>query len=414
MKKVNAFIPIIVLVMGMSPLCSCQSEKNVPVVGTLTAYYAKEDFSADELEYKKGQLICDSNDPMNRIVEENTDNYKYEGNDGGEGYSWLLPKSKVEKKTYTMNQLTASAIGDKAYFVADDGCVARIFWSNSNGHGYFNWNGEEEKYRDEERYKECYVLSVEFISPYNNEKGFFEEQLEEKQGCIELYCKNRFAGEGSDSTDCRYREGLIGFIEEIWLPREGWGYDKTSYDENGKLLVDQWEADGISDYISIAYIAELDALYVDGRLYYRNSDYVMRNTLQKNEEIDAIPENNSQEQSQSQDIQHFSGVFFYNYFRGDTNAKMYFKLILKSDGTFTLEPSNEETKNWIDIDKVMSGSDYPEGGDWKVKETPVGKGAFLDFDGDWGEGTITNDRKVLEISNMNGYKLKTELQYETP
>ena len=410
----NAFTPIMVLVMIMSFVCSCQSEKNVPVVGLLTAYYALEDFNAEDSEYKKGQLICDSNNPLNRIVDKDADNYKYEGDDGGELYSWLLPKSKVEKKTYTMNQLTASDIGDKAYFVAENGCVARIFWSNIDGHRYYNWNGEEEKYRDEERYKECFVLSVEYVSPYNNEKTLFEEQLEEKQGSIVLYSKNRFAGDGIDSTNCRFRKGLIGFVEESWYNKEGWGYDKTAYDGDGNLLVDQWEVDGIPDYISIAYIAELDALYVDGRLYYRNSEYVMRNTLQKNEEIDAISENNSQEQSQSQDIQHFSGVFFYNYFRGDTNAKMYFKLILKSDGTFTLEPSNEETKNWIDIDKVMSGSDYPEGGDWEVKDTPVGKGAFLDFDGDWGEGTITNDRKVLEISNMNGYKLKTELQYEAP
>ena len=232
--------------------------------------WALEDFEGSE--YKKGQLICDSNDPINRIVDQDTDNYKYEGDDTGEEYSWLLPKSKVEKKTYTMNQLTASDIGDKAIFVAENGCKARIFWSDINGHRYFNWNGEEERYRDEERYSECFVLSVEYISPYNNEKYLFEEQLGEKRGSIELYCKNRFAGDSTDPTNCRYREGLIGLIEETWANKDGWDYKKTAYSEDGKLLVDQWEISDIPDYISIAYIADLDALYVNGQLYYRSND----------------------------------------------------------------------------------------------------------------------------------------------
>lgn len=272
MKKGNAFMPMMALVMIMSVVCSCKSERNAPVVGTLTAYYALEDFNADEREYKKGELICDSNDPMNRIVDEDTDNYKYEGDDGGELYSWLLPKSKVEKKTYTMNQLTATDIEDEVYFVAENGCVARIFWSNSNGHRFFNWNGKEEKYRDKERYNECYVLSVECINRYTDEKYFFEEQLEEKRGSIELYRRNPYADINTDSDDCRYREGMIGIIEESWNNKDGWDYKQTAYSKDGKLLVDQWEIDGIPDYISIAYIADLNALYVDGQLYYRSND----------------------------------------------------------------------------------------------------------------------------------------------
>lgn len=114
------------------------------------------------------------------------------------------------------------------------------------------------------------------------------------------------------------------------------------------------------------------------------------------------------------DVKHFVGDYFYSYFIGDTNAKMYFKLSLKPDGKFTLEPSNDQTKEWININKMMSGHDYPEEGYWKVKDTSVGKGAFLDFDGDWGEGSITYDRKVLGINNMNGHNLKAELKYETP
>ena len=122
---------------------------------------------------------------------------------------------------------------------------------------------------------------------------------------------------------------------------------------------------------------------------------------------DAAPE-------EDPDVKHFVGDYFYSYFLGDTNAKMYFKLSLNPDGKFTLEPTNDQTKEWMNINKVMSGYDYSEGGYWEVKDTSAGKGAFLDFDGDWGKGSITYDRKVLGINNMNGYNLKAELKYEAP
>lgn len=265
-------MPLMALLLVVFSLCSCQSEKNIPVVGTLTAYYALENFKAGDEEYKKGQLICDSNDPMNIIVSEDEDNYKYKGDNTGEEYSWMLPKSKVEKKTYTMNQLTAFDIGDKAYFVAENGCMARIFWSNINGHRYYNWSGDEEDYDNEKRYNECFVLSVEYVSSFDNKKYLFEEQLAEKRGCIDLYRKNPYAGDNIDPSNCRYRHGLIGFVEEAWYNKEGWDYTKSAYDKDGKLLVDQLREDGVPTYISIAYIAEEDALYINGTLYRRFSE----------------------------------------------------------------------------------------------------------------------------------------------
>lgn len=234
------------------------NDNQAPEVGTLTAYYAKEDFRVNEHEYKKGVLICDSNDPLNHVSDEDENNYRYSGDDGGEDYSWLLPKSKVEKKVYTMNLLAPSDIDRKAYFEADNGCVARIFWSNSNGHRFYNWNGKEEKYNEEERYKECFVLSAELLSPWDDSKYLFEEQLNEKSGYIELYCENKY----------RQPNHLIGFVEESWYNKEGYDSKKSAYDKDGKLLVDQWEIDGIPDYISIAYIADEDALYINGILYY--------------------------------------------------------------------------------------------------------------------------------------------------
>ena len=280
MKKLVLRMSVVTMVLMMSIVCSCGSfcKKSAPEVGTLTAYYAKEDFKVGEYEeYKKGQLICDSNDPMNRIVDQDDNNYKYEGNDTGEYYSWLLPKSKVEKKTYTMNQLSPENVGDKACFVAGNGCVAKIFWSNINGHQYCSWDGKKVDYRSMCIYSECYVLSVEKVSFYDGNKYLFEEQLNEKKGYFAFYSGNSgYAGEIVDPSDINYREGQIGYLEEGWYNKEGWDSHKTAYNDDGKLLVDQWEADGIPDNISIAYIADEDALYIDGVLYYRSNNVALK------------------------------------------------------------------------------------------------------------------------------------------
>lgn len=276
MKRHTYAISILASIVFVSLACSCNIIKKENAdeqsirdslahfnsrkeVGTLTAYYAKEDFSADEREYKKGELICDSNDPFNHVSDEDENNYRYSGDNTGVEYSWLLPKSKVEKKVYTMNQLALSDIEGKAYFVAENGFVARIFWSNSNGHGFYNWNGEE-KFREKERFRECFVLSAELVWPWDNSKHLFEEQLDEKLGNIKLYSENIY----------RQYDHLIGFVEESWDNKEGWDYNKSAYDTDGNLLVDQWKVDGIPDYISIAYIEEEDALYINGILYYRH------------------------------------------------------------------------------------------------------------------------------------------------
>ena len=84
MKNVTSFMPIAATIVLMSIFCSCGKKKVAPEVGTLTAYYAKENFSANEREYKKGELICDSNDPLNHVSDEDENNYRYTGDDGGD------------------------------------------------------------------------------------------------------------------------------------------------------------------------------------------------------------------------------------------------------------------------------------------------------------------------------------------
>ena len=236
-------------------------------VGTLSAYYAKEDIE----HFKKGQLICDSNDPINRIVDYNTTHYKYEGDDTGVYYSYFLPKSKVDKKTYTMYQLPVALIGKRAVFVSNEGDSAKIFQSNINKHKYWEYdiiNGEYKKrisYEETDKHSACYVLSV--IFPNGN---LFEQPLEEQLSNVRLYRKNPY-GDGVAPSDCRYREGEIGIIEGNWIidNYDEWPEGKSAYDADGRLIVDQCRNDGISSPISIAYIADIDALYVDGCLYYR-------------------------------------------------------------------------------------------------------------------------------------------------
>lgn len=105
----------------------------------------------------------------------------------------------------------------------------------------------------------------------------------------------------------------------------------------------------------------------------------------------------------------FVGRYIYKYYYHGTNIELYFVITLKSDGTFTHEPSNDQTRSIVEMETLVDGKDYPSGGKWKVKETPAGKAAFLDFGSSWGEGSITPNQKVLEIDNMNGVRLKAQL-----
>ena len=132
-----------------------------------------------------------------------------------------------------------------------------------------------------------------------------------------------------------------------------------------------------------------------------------KQTETKESETEVKEEQKKAEEKNSRSA--FVGDYVYSYYIGNTNAKLYFKISLKSDGTFTFSPNNETTKTQMDIDKVMSGYDYPEGGIWEVKDTSVGKAVFLKFDCDWGEGSISANKSVIQINNMNGHTLKAPL-----
>ena len=86
--------------------------------GQLTAYYAKVDIE----NYVKGQLIVDTNDPINRMVDFNKSLFRYEGDAGDEqGYYILFDKSQITVKEYQMSPLPVKLVRGGASFQSHDG-----------------------------------------------------------------------------------------------------------------------------------------------------------------------------------------------------------------------------------------------------------------------------------------------------
>ena len=250
----------ILLVMSL-PLMLCAQ-------GKLTAYYADVAFG----DYQQGQLIVDTNDPLNRMVDHNKSEYKYEGDDSGGYYSQLIPKSQVSVKEYQMTPLPVELVRDDAIFVSNDGFIVAIFVAHAGEHGFYSYDDNFVPYYDAEEtmaHQEYFAISGVLKSPYVPEGFLFEEPLEVEDGNIKLYVHGTRFSSMEDPTDLRYRPYKIGFLEEQWTKPEDYEYDKSAYDLDGTLLVDLMRVVDIPTYISIAYIGAEDALYIDGTLYYR-------------------------------------------------------------------------------------------------------------------------------------------------
>ena len=234
-----------------------------PEAGTLTAYFATEDIydQPSDRHIKKGDLISDDNDPFNKVLDYDADNYRFlpeEAEDGSVYGDFIFPKSKAEKKVFTQNQLTTELVGDRAVFKDKDGNEAVIFKSNRNGQTLYTMNSEKWEFEPApeevlKKYDHCYVITAHFSD------GLFEEPLETEGDIIKLYQT------GDDPANPTYR----GSIEDGWYNKGDWDYRKSAYDENGNLLVSLERTVDIPMEHSVAYIGSLDALYVNGNLYYR-------------------------------------------------------------------------------------------------------------------------------------------------
>ena len=133
---------------------------------------------------------------------------------------------------------------------------------------------------------------------------------------------------------------------------------------------------------------------------------------EKYESTDGKKQNNVDEDSKKIDNQmkKYAGKYYYNPYIGNTNAQLNFFILLNPDGSFVHQPSDETTKDFITMLKVIEGADFPDGGRWKVEETIAGPGIILEFNGSWGRSTINPKNNCLEISNLNGHRFKTILR----
>lgn len=232
-------------------------------VGTLFVYYATSYFETDGTNYSPGDYIADNIDPSNYIGSSSA-SYYILTNEFGMKYN--ISKSKANVKKYTISQLPISSVGRCATFASNDGCLARIFKSSNNGHHYYDCSDGSilDQYK---RPEGCYIFSAEYYDIYydanqseNYGKVLFEEEIKTEGDHFKLYSK--------DVDNAR----TIGGINLQWrIASEKWPENQSAYDANGNLLTDLYDVPYESNK-SIAYIADLDALYFDGKLYYRQKD----------------------------------------------------------------------------------------------------------------------------------------------
>lgn len=262
-KKTFGFMVMLTI---MVSVWSCKSAP--VVVGTLTAYYAKEDFD----EYQQGQLVFDSNNPYFELKDLDAESYQLEGILSNGEFVKKIPKSKIEVKTYTMTELPVSEVEEGASFKSERGRVAKIFMSDINGHKYFADDiGLEEDAQETANNVKCYVLSAELYAD-QQDRFWFEEQLPETDGFLKLYDDYLDLTDLGAPANYKKEEGKSGYLQETWINAADWDEDRSAYDKDGKLQVDQRLAGRLPNYISIAYIADLDALYIDGQLYSRDQN----------------------------------------------------------------------------------------------------------------------------------------------
>lgn len=215
------------------------------VLGKIEAFYAKKAMNINVL----GRV--NPGDMLVGYVTDNEIGYHMENN--GNSYYYVDPliadnefsvaKANVDAKTYEMNPLPVSIVGQCTYFASRDGLKARIFKSDANGHHYEKIRGEY--YRDYVKsmginLSNCYILSVEYMN--DGKRKIFEAPVEVKNGNIMLR----------------------GELMWVYYPIVETG--RSSYGQDGKLLIDQQCKGG--DDVAAAYIGSEKALYFEGKLYY--------------------------------------------------------------------------------------------------------------------------------------------------
>ncbi len=169
-------------------------------------------------------------------------------------------------------------------------------------------------------------------------------------------------------------------------------------------------------YYEVVYDNSAKMAVVENKVEDDNSDQMAEKknveTKDASKEIVVEPKKDDTEEKKKQQMNKYAGKYYYSYSIGETNSRLYFSIVLKSDGSFVHKPNNESTEDYIRLSELVDGMDYPDGGKWEVKETVAGTGLYLEFDGSWGRATINPENNCLEIGNMNGCRFKTVLMKE--
>ena len=242
------------------PVAATTTTKSNNALGTLLVCYANIYYKLEENDegyYSPGQFVADNINHYEYIEKETANSYILHD---WYGTKYTIAKSKMNVKRYTMSQLPVNSVGRSATFVSDDGFVARIFRSSNNGHHYYNLS--DGSIMDQNKRPEgCYIFSAEYTyGPGSSKDYLFEEQIEIEGDHFKLYYK--------DWDNVR----TVGSIDDTWVSNDdNWPNNRSTYDANGNLLTDLTE-EPFDYYKSIAYIADLDALYFNGKLYYRQKD----------------------------------------------------------------------------------------------------------------------------------------------
>ena len=119
------------------------------------------------------------------------------------------------------------------------------------------------------------------------------------------------------------------------------------------------------------------------------------------------------EHKQNEEISKHLGKYNYHYAIGGAYYNhAYFNITLKADGTFTHKANNEDTEQYVKLSSLVDGAEFPSGGKWYAINNDIIKGVYLDFNCNWGRGTLNFENGVLEIPHMNGYTIKVKTYKE--
>ena len=233
-------------------------QPEMPPVGTITAYCAAVELGDSNEKFKPGDVIADNYDPFAPKVEESGESYVFTWEpeyDDEEVVKRTFPKSSVTVKTIKAAWLAVADVENGALFESKDGQNLRIFRSNSNGHTYPDIYGEDGKLTAEQQ-KKCLVMSVSHYSEYDKTTYYSYYLLPEQDGFVGLY----------EKMDGRLAPLIAG---EFAAPYEWIEKNRgEAYDAQGNLLVDMDILEMLF-YETIAWVAEENAIYLDGKMYYR-------------------------------------------------------------------------------------------------------------------------------------------------